>query len=213
MAKVNLYNKTGQTVGEINLDPALFEVKADKALVHEAVVAQMANSRVVLAHTKDRGEVAGTGKKPWKQKGTGRARHGSRRSPIWVGGGVTFGPLSNRNFSRKLNRQARRKALAMVLSDKVANGNFIVIDSLDISEGKTKTLISVLKKLPVAGKKTLIAVAEKKNGVLVTQASRNVPKLTTLPADSLNVVDLLAHEFILVSEDGVALMVKTFKKK
>src|SRR3989338_5627406 len=149
MAKVNLYNKTGQTVGEINLDPALFEVKADKALVHEAVVAQMANSRVVLAHTKDRGEVRGGGKKPWKQKGTGRARHGSRRSPIWIGGGITFGPNAWRNFALKINRRARRKALFMALSDKVASQAFVVVDALTVAQPKTREVASMLQALPL----------------------------------------------------------------
>src|SRR3989338_3936812 len=130
MAKVILYNQTGSEVGELSLDASLFDVAVDMALVHEAVVAQEANSRQVLAHTKDRGDVAGTGKKPWKQKGTGRARHGSRRSPIWVGGGITFGPTKDRNYSLKMNRKARRKALAMVLSDKVANNALFAVDSL-----------------------------------------------------------------------------------
>src|SRR3989338_10491140 len=140
MAKVILYNQTGSEVGELSLDATLFDVAPDTALVHEAVVAQEANSRQVLAHTKGRGEVAGTGKKQWKQKGTGRARHGSRRSPIWVGGGITFGPRNDRNFSLKMNRKARRKALAMVLTDKLISARLVAVDDLGVEEGKTKQL-------------------------------------------------------------------------
>src|SRR3989344_3231877 len=148
MATVKLYNQEGHPVGELVLEPTLFDVKPDAALVHAAVIAQEANARQVLAHTKGRGEVAGSGKKPWKQKGTGRARHGSRRSPIWIGGGVTFGPTKERNFSLKLNRKVRRKALAMVLSDKVVQEKLLAIDSLEMKEGKTKQIATLLKKLP-----------------------------------------------------------------
>lgn len=210
MAKVNIYNQEGIVVGELALDASLFDVAADSVLVHEAVVAQQANSRQVLAHTKDRGEVAGTGKKPWKQKGTGRARHGSRRSPIWVGGGITFGPTSERNFSLKMNRKARSKAFAMVLSDKVANNAFVAVDSLVLGNAKTKSVTSLLKKLPLVGKKTLI-VLEPSNTAVV-RASRNLPRVSTISATSLNVVDLLASDCILTSKEAVEVLTKTYKR-
>ncbi|TAK03307.1 50S ribosomal protein L4 [Patescibacteria group bacterium] len=210
MAKVTLYNQEGAKVGELALDPALFEVKANPALVHEAVVAQTANSRVVTAHTKDRGEVAGTGKKPWKQKGTGRARHGSRRSPIWVGGGVTFGPTSERNFSVKMNRAARRKALAMVLSDKVAGERLVAVDSLALPEAKTKRVAFMLAKLPLAGSKTLIVVEAENRGV--ARAAKNLPRVSTISVGSLNVVDLLSHETIVASKAALEALVKTYKR-
>ena len=210
MAKVILYNQTGSEVGELSLDASLFDVAVDMALVHEAVVAQEANSRQVLAHTKDRGDVAGTGKKPWKQKGTGRARHGSRRSPIWVGGGITFGPTKDRNYSLKMNRKARRKALAMVLSDKVANNAFVAVDSLVLGEAKTKSVASMLKNLPLVGKKTLV-VLEPSNTVVV-RATRNLPRVSTISANSLNVVDLLANDCVLASKEAVDVLTKTFKR-
>ncbi len=210
MAKINLYNQVGSIVGELSLDATLFDVAPDTALVHEAVVAQEANSRQVLAHTKGRGEVAGTGKKPWKQKGTGRARHGSRRSPIWVGGGITFGPTNERNYSLKMNRKARRKALAMALSDKVVHNAFVAIDSLVLGDAKTKTVVSMLKKLPLVGKKTLV-VLEPSN-MAVVRATRNLPRVSTISANSLNVVDLLANDCVLTSKDAVEILTKTFTR-
>lgn len=210
MATVKLYNQQGAVVGDLVLDKSLFEVKPNTALVHEATVAQTANSRVALAHTKDRSEVAGTGKKPWKQKGTGRARHGSRRSPIWVGGGITFGPNSDRNFSVKMNRKARRKALAMVLTDKVLSDKFVAVDSLKLGAAKTKAFAGILAKMPSAGKKTLV-VLEPKNAEAV-RAARNIPRVTTISAESLNVVDLLAHNFVLASKEAIEVMTKTFSR-
>lgn len=210
MAKVTLYNLEGKSVGELNLEPSLFEVKPNANLVHEAVVAQQANGRTVLAHTKGRGEVAGTGKKPWKQKGTGRARHGSRRSPIWVGGGITFGPTKDRNFSLKMNRKTRRKALAMVLSDKVASNTFVAVEAFELPEGKTKSLATALKKLPLTGKKTLV-VLEPDNKMAV-RAARNLPFISTISANSLNVVDLLEHQCVVASKGAIELITKTYKR-
>ncbi len=208
MATVKLYNQEGTIVGDLALDAALFEVKPDAALVHEAVLAQQANSRQVLAHTKDRSEVAGSGKKPWKQKGTGRARHGSRRSPIWVGGGITFGPTHARNFSVKMNRKARRKALAMVLTDKVAHQQFVAIDSLKLAKAKTKTIAGILKKLPMSGKKTIM-ILEQKNEEAV-RAARNIPRVLTIAATSLNVVDMLAYDRVIATKEAIEVMTKTF---
>lgn len=210
MAKVTLYNQDGKTVGEIALDASLFDVTPNAALIHEAFIAQKANGRQVLAHTKDRSEVAGTGKKPWKQKGTGRARHGSRRSPIWVGGGITFGPRNDRNFSVKLNRTAKRKALAMVLTDKVASEKFVAVDSMVLSEAKTKLLAGVLRNLPAAGKKTLVVLEMSNAGA--ARAARNMPRVTTLPAHSLNIGDLLTNEFVVASKEAIEAITKTFKR-
>lgn len=209
MATVKLYNQQGTVVGDLTLDAGLFGVKPDAALVHEAAIAQKANSREAIAHTKDRSEVAGTGKKPWKQKGTGRARAGSRRSPIWVGGGITFGPTNARNFSLKMNRKARRKALAMVLSDKLASNRFFAIDSLKLTVAKTKQMSDVLKKLPMAGKKTIIIV-EPGNAAAV-RATRNLPRISTIAATSLNVVDLLAYDCVLASKEAIEVLTKTYK--
>ncbi len=210
MATVKLYNQDGKAVGDLALDPSLFEAKVNKALVHEAVIAQQANARTAVAHTKDRGEVAGTGKKPWKQKGTGRARHGSRRSPIWIGGGITFGPRSDRNFSLKINRTARRAALAMVLSDKVATDRFIAVDSLSLPEGKTKQISAVLSKLPMSTSRTLIVLEP--GNLAVVRASRNLERVTTISAKSLNIVDLLAHDRVVASKLAIETLTSTYKR-
>lgn len=210
MARVTLYNQEGKDVGQVELDSSLFDVEVNPALVYEAVVAQTANAREAIAHTKGRGEVAGTGKKPWKQKGTGRARHGSRRSPIWVGGGITFGPRNDRNFSVKMNKQARRKALAMVLTDKVKNGNFFAIDQLKTEEGKTKELSALLAKLPVAGKKMLILVEPDNRSI--SNAARNIPDVKTMPVHTLNVVALLQQPNILISKEGIDHLVQLYKR-
>lgn len=209
MARVILYSNDGSTKGELVLDADLFGVKVNPVLVHEAVVAQTAGARNPIAHTKTRAEVAGTTKKPWKQKGTGRARHGSRRSPIWVGGGITFGPRSDRNFEVKMNKQARRKALAMVLSDKVVNEKFIAVDELK-GDGKTKQLSLTLSRLPGAGKKVLIVTTPENKAV--HRAARNIQKVSSLPANALNIVDLLSFEYVLMTESAVEMVTRMYKR-
>lgn len=144
---IKIYNQKAEQVGDIKLSDKIFGVKINEGLVHQAVVAQMANMRQVLAHTKDRSEVRGGGRKPWRQKGTGRARAGSIRSPIWIGGGVTFGPRKTRNFKKKINKKMSQTATMMVLSDKVNNKKFTVLDKLEISEFKTKIFDKMLKEL------------------------------------------------------------------
>lgn len=196
MAKANVYNLNGEIAREVELDPALFSVKAKPALIQLAVEAQMAAGRQVLAHAKGRGEVRGGGRKPWKQKGTGRARHGSIRSPIWVGGGVTFGPTKERNFHKSINQKAKNKALKMVLTDKAENSTLVLLEELALSAPKTKVLNEILKKLPVNKQKTLL-VLDKKNEEII-RAGRNLPKLACVAPSSLNVVDLLKYKYLLM---------------
>ncbi|KKR03772.1 MAG: 50S ribosomal protein L4 [Candidatus Uhrbacteria bacterium GW2011_GWF2_39_13] len=210
MARITLYTNDGSSKGELLLDDALFGVKINPALVHEAVVMQTANARTAIAHTKTRGEVAGTGKKPWKQKGTGRARHGSRRSPIWIGGGITFGPRNDRNFSLKMNRKARRKALAMVLTDKLTSERLVAVDDLDVEEGKTKQLVKTLAYLPLTGKKTLIVTTPEHK--IISRAARNIPNVETLPANALNIVDLLRFDCLLMTESAITMITEIYKK-
>lgn len=210
MAKVILYNQEGASVGELELAPTLFDVAPKQSLVHQAVVAQAANARIVLAHTKDRSEVRGGGRKPWRQKGTGRARHGSSSSPIWVGGGITFGPTSERNFSKRINKKTRRIALAMALTDKVASKKFVAVDTLVVAEPKTKLVAGMLKKLPGAGKKTLVVVEPGNQAFL--RASQNLPKVSTISAKSLNVIDILSHDYLLASKQAVEVLTQTYSK-
>ena len=144
MKKVSVYNSEAKKIKDVELNPEIFGIEVKESVVHQVAVAQMANSRDAIAHTKTRGEVRGGGKKPWRQKGTGRARHGSSRSPLWIGGGVTFGPRSDRNFSQKVNKKMKIKALFMCLSDKVAESNLFLLDKMSLSEGKTRELVKVI---------------------------------------------------------------------
>src|SRR3989339_146560 len=142
--KVKVYNLEGKEVREEELEQSFFDIVVKPEVVQQAVEAQLANSRQVLAHTKGRGEVRGGGKKPWKQKGTGRARHGSIRSPLWKGGGVTFGPTKERNFSQKINKKAKQQALFSVLSKKLADQEIKVVDEIKIKNIKTKEMAKIL---------------------------------------------------------------------
>lgn len=147
MPKINIYNQKGEKTGDVKLSEKIFGMEVNEALVHQAVVTQMGKERQVLAHTKGRADVRGGGKKPWKQKGTGRARAGSSRSPIWIGGGVTFGPLKTRNFSKKINKKMKQNAIFMVLSDRVTDNRLIALDEFKTDEFKTKNVIAIIEKL------------------------------------------------------------------
>ncbi len=143
--KIKVYNQKCEPVSEIKLSDQVFGVEISEALVHQALVAQTSNERLVLAHTKERSEVRGGGKKPWRQKGTGRARAGSIRSPIWKGGGVTFGPRKDRNFKKNINKKMKQKAMLMVLSDRAVSKNLVVLDKLEMNEFKTKVFNEMLR--------------------------------------------------------------------
>jgi len=151
--KVNSYNQQGEEKGTGQLPKDVFEVEMNSDLVHQAMVSQSSNRRQGTAHTKDRGDVSGGGKKPWRQKGTGRARHGSNRSPIWKGGGVTFGPRNEKVYLKIVPKKIRRKALKMVLSSKVENKQFILLDELKLTGTKTKEMADILKKMPCYNKR------------------------------------------------------------
>lgn len=216
MPRVNTYNTEGKKVGTAMLPSEIFDVKINTDLVHQVVVAQLANSRQVIAHAKGRSEVRGGGRKPWRQKGTGRARHGSIRSPIWRGGGVTFGPTKERVFKKKINKKMKRKALFMVLTSKIKDDELILLDKLDLKEPKTKlmskTLEALLKKnLPVGktGQKSALVVIPKKDEKII-RANRNIPYTKTLWADSLNVLDLLSFKYLLMPKEAIKVIEKTY---
>ncbi len=210
MAKVKIYNLEGQSIGEQELADDLFKVQASPALLQQAVITQRNNSRQVAAHTKTKGEVRGGGAKPWQQKGTGRARAGSNRSPLWAGGGVTFGPRKNRNFEQKINQTMKRRALAAVLSDKVKNDRLILVDQLELAEGKSKNLAALLEKLPIKKNSVLISLAEKKENIY--RAAKNLAKVGLLAANSLNVVDLLKKDYLLLDQAALAKISEFYKK-
>lgn len=208
MAEVKLYTWEGKEVGSIPLSDALFAVEPKAEVVHQAVTAQDANSRAISAHVKDRSEVRGGGKKPWKQKGTGRARHGSSRSPIWVGGGVAHGPTKDRNFSVKLNKKAKRLALAMALTDKLREGKFVAVEDFNIPEAKTKHANTMRSTLPGADKRALVLVVT--GDSKMKRAVQNLPKTETMHAHSLNVRDLVKANYVIASKDAIAMIVETF---
>lgn len=210
MVKVKVYNLEGKEVEEIKLDPQIFEVEINPALVHQVVEAQQANTRFKLAHTKTKGEVRGGGKKPWRQKGTGRARAGSTRSPLWVGGGVTFGPRKEREFGKKINKKMKTKALFMTLTDKVKENSLVVLDKLALAKIKTKDLVKVLKKLPHKKASALIVLTDKDE--IITKSARNLPKVKTILANSLNVFDVLKYSCLIIDKAGLKKISETYKK-
>lgn len=200
MPKVSVYNLEGQAVGEIELSDAVFGAPVNEALLHQAVVMYLNNQRQGTASTKTRAEVRGGGRKPWRQKGTGRARHGSIRSPIWVGGGVTFGPKP-REFRQSMPKKARRAAMRSALSAKVREGNVIVVDALTLAEPKTKQMAAVLGRLS-AERKPLIVLADRDRNVELS--TRNLPGAGTTQAGDMNVYQVLAHDKLVLTKDAVA---------
>lgn len=192
----------------VDLPKDIFEVPMNTDLIHQVVTSQISNRRMVIAHAKDRAQVRGGGIKPWKQKGTGRARHGSRTSPLWIGGGITHGPRKERNFKKVLPKNMKRKALFIALSDKVRNGLFIVTDNLDFKEAKTKNMINLLNTLNI--KETCLVVLPKMNDNLIL-STRNVPKVKTMQAKDINCLDLLSVKYLLTDKEGVEVIKETFK--
>lgn len=199
--KTKLYNVLGKEVGDVELADSVFNVVVKPEVVHEVFVAQMNNQREPWADTKKRGEVSGGGKKPWQQKGTGRARHGSIRSPIWKGGGVTFGPLSERSYKTKINKKTRRLATAMCLSDKLQNQGLLVVDEFAFSGAKTKDFVAFLKTIPLT-QKTFVVLTGKKDEQVI-RMTRNIPGLTTRVAADVNVMDLINNQAVILSKAGV----------
>ncbi len=200
MPNVSLYNEAGKEVGNVALADVVFGVKPNQSLIHEAVVAQRANARRAIANTKTRGEVRGGGKKPWKQKGTGRARQGSIRSPQWVGGGITFGPTKDRNFSLKINKKVKRKALFMALSDKVLNKKLSVLESFTVTSGKTKYAASVIGALPIDRNVLLVTAG---SDALLMRMVRNLPHVKLVSAGSVNLIDVLTYRSVIFLKDAV----------
>ncbi len=176
----------------------IFSCPFNSNLVYQVAVAQMSNRRQKIAHAKDRSEVSGGGKKPWRQKGTGRARHGSIRSPIWVGGGVTFGPNKEKVFKKRIPKNVKRKALLMVLAEKKRNGELIIVDNIDLKEMKTKEAIKFLEKNKVLGENCLVVLnGMDKKSIL---AFRNIPKVATIQFKDLNCLDALSAKNIIITE-------------
>ncbi len=212
--KVNLYNQKGEVVGDVELNSRIFEVKPNEHLLAEAVRIQLSNSRQGTSNTKTRAEVRGGGRKPWKQKGTGRARAGSTRSPIWRKGGVTFGPRANQNWTLKINKKAKTKALFMSLSDKAKDKALVVIEQIALEKGKTKEFVKVLTDLNTAFKtaaKKQLLVLPRAEASLV-RSTKNLQGIKTILANSLNLVDVLTADRMLVLKDSLPVIEKVYLK-
>lgn len=211
--EASVYSKEGKEVGKLALSPKTFGTAWNADLVHEVLVAMQGNARANTAHTKDRSEVRGGGKKPWRQKGTGRARHGSSRSPIWSGGGVAHGPRNERDYTRKVNKNAKAKALATVLSQKFAGGHLVFVEALSFEKPKTKEAIASLVALGKAVKAKSF-VTKKANAAIIvlptrdeqTELSfRNMQNVEVTTAKDVSLVELLTYKYVVVAKPAEAL--------
>ncbi|MFA5368500.1 MAG: 50S ribosomal protein L4 [Candidatus Paceibacterota bacterium] len=203
--------ETGSSVGVISnadLTQSIFNVPMNTNLVHQIVISQMANRRQSIGNTKNRAQVSGGGIKPWRQKGTGRARHGSIRSPLWTGGGVALGPNSEKIFKKTIPQKMKRKALFMVLSEKAKDGSLIVADDFKIETPKTKSAMDFLNKISAAGESCLVVLEKMDKNVIL--AMRNIPKTETIQAKDLNCLDILTHKYLIVTKAGIEQIEKTF---
>lgn len=207
MAKVTLFKQDGSNLGEIELNDSVFGIEPNDSVVFDAIIMQRASLRQGTHATKNRSAVRGGGRKPWRQKGTGRARQGSTRSPQWVGGGTVFGPTP-RSYSYRLNKKVRRLAIKSVLSSKVAEGNLLVVDALNFSAPKTKEFAQVLKNLNVTSK--VLVVVEKGNEFAALSA-RNIPTVTVVAEDNVSVLDVFSNNKVLFTQSALSTVEEALK--
>ena len=206
---ITVYNQEGEKTGTHKLSADVFGVEPKTEVMHQAVRAMLANRRRPWAHAKSRGEVRGGGKKPWRQKGTGRARAGSIRSPIWRGGGVTFGPRPERNYSQKINKKTKRIALLMSLSDKAKNKKIFVVDKIALPEVKTKLFYAVVQKIIPEEKKILFTLPKKDDKLI--RAARNIKTIKIIPVESLNILDIVGRGCLFTTLEGIKKIEKYFQ--
>ena|SRR5690606_8539815 len=199
MIKLTVLSQTGASVGEIELNESIFGIEPNEAVLFDAIIAQRASLRQGTHKVKNRSEVAGGGRKPWRQKGTGRARQGSIRSPQWRGGGIVFGPTP-RSYSYKLPKKVRRLALKSALSAKVGEQNFLVLDALKLDAPKTKDFKAILGNLNIDSKALFVTADLDEN---VELSARNIPGVTVLTASGINVLDLVGHEKVVFTKAAV----------
>ena len=201
-----LYDIKGKKIKSIALNESVFNVDWNESLVHQVAVSMLSNTRRGLAHTKDRSEIRGGGAKPWKQKGTGRARHGSSSSPIWRGGGVTFGPRNEKNYTKRINKKMRAQSLYVVLSKKLKEKQLVFVDKITFAEPKTKLAITFIEKIEGAFKdkrgKILLVLGE--NNKIVERCFSNIPKVEVVPISGLNTKSALSHTRIVISSPEIA---------
>jgi len=206
-----LYNQKGEEVGKIDLPEEVFGLPLNKDLLHQVAISQMANKRQVIAHAKARSEVRGGGKKPWRQKGTGRARHGSIRSPIWKGGGVTFGPTKEKSYKKKINVKMARKAMLVALSSKRRDGQLAVIDGLNLEVAKTKEIAAIRKNLNKVFSRGSLLMILPANDSKATLSARNLPNFDTIEARNLNALEILSHKYLVLLKDSIDVLTKLGK--
>ena len=207
MANIKVYKQTGAEAGTMTLNDSVFGVEFNEALVHQVVVAQLNNKRQGTKSTLTRTEVRGGGIKPWRQKGTGRARQGSIRAPQWTGGGVVFAPKP-RDFSQKINKQMKRGALCCALSGKVADEGFVVVDEIKLAEAQTKEMVKVLDALKI-DKRVLLVVTDADEAVV--RAANNIPSVTTISTSLINVYDVMANEKLVITKEAVKKIEEAYK--
>lgn len=215
----SVYNGAGKAVGTVTLPESVWGVAWNADLVHQVVTGMQSNARTGLANTKTRGEVRGGGKKPWRQKGTGRARHGSSRSPIWVGGGIAHGPRSDKDYDKKINKKMRAKALVTALSAKLRDGKVLFVDSLELSAIKTKDAANLLQGFEKApgfetlntNKKNNVLLVSPKKDATVSKSFRNIPQVTLEEVRNLNPVDVLNYRYLIVAYPDMSNEVLTAK--
>lgn len=207
MPSIKVLNQNGAEVSTLELDESVFGAEYREALIHQVVVAQLNNKRQGTKSTLTRTEVRGGGIKPWRQKGTGRARQGSIRSPQWTGGGVVFAPKP-RDLSQKVNKVAKRNALVSALSAKLADGNMIVVDKIALENAKTKEMVAVMNALNVDKRALLVVTGE---DAAVVRAAKNIPTVTTMASELINVYDLVANEKLVVTEAAVKKIEEAYK--
>jgi len=199
--KISVYNQEGKSTTDLTLNSAVFQVEAKPALITQAIKTQKANMRQSIAHTKTRGEVSGGGRKPWKQKGTGNARAGSSRSPLWIGGGITFGPRNVRNFDLRMPQKMRSLALKALLSEKVANKKLIVLEDLKLKNISTKSLVQLLQKLPIEAGKILVILSKPEMNFELSAA--NLAYLKVIKAENLNALDILSFDYLITDTEAM----------
>ncbi|MEK7070167.1 MAG: 50S ribosomal protein L4 [Patescibacteria group bacterium] len=212
--EAKLYNQKAEEAGKIELPEGVFNLPWNDDLVHQVVTAMMSNKRSPLAHTKGRGEVSGGGRKPWRQKGLGKARHGSTRSPIWVGGGVAHGPRNDKNFSRKVNVKAKKKAFYTVLSQKFRDNEILFLDKVEFSKPKTKEALEIINAVSKIGgfeklktkKKNKAILALSKKEPNISKSFRNIPGMEISEARNLNILDILNIKYIVIADSKEAIV-------
>jgi len=210
MSKLNIYNQEGKVVKEVQLASTVFATEEKTALLAQAVKVQMANSRNPIAHTKTRGEVSGGGRKPHKQKGTGSARAGSTRSPLWIGGGVTFGPRNVRNFKLRLPQKMRQAAIRMVLTQKLQENKIIVVDEINLTKVSTKEAVKFLTQLPIE-KGTILVLTTEMNANLELSTA-NLPYLKIMRLENINLLDIMKFDYLLTTSKGLEALQNLFAK-